>query len=355
MRNLFFIFILGIIVSACGSPESGKKDKLVIKTTAIGRMAVDSEQNFVFISQPYRSTDLSFRVSGIADIFDVQSGKYYRKGEIIAQIDPRDFIIRRERAEAIYNQTKAEFERIKVLFDKNNISASAYEKAKSDYISAKTAFQTASNDLDDTKLIAPFNGYAGEKYIERYQDVKATQPIVSFQDLEHLKIEAYVPQNIAAETQNLKTARVVFDVLPDKEFVAHIEQVSKSTTKNNLSYLITAKLANPGGELLSGMSGKIYFETGQMKNDALAVPLSAVCHRPTDGDYVWVVDTSTRKVSKRKIAVQTILTKGFVSVSGGLKENEVIAVSGLRFLSDGMVVDIDKETGHQSIVASHKK
>ena len=39
-----------------------------------------------------------------------------------AEIDPRDFHIRKERAEAIYCQAKAEFERIEKLYEKNNVS-----------------------------------------------------------------------------------------------------------------------------------------------------------------------------------------------------------------------------------------
>ena len=53
-----------------------------------------------------------------------------------------------------------------MLYEKDNLSASAYEKARADYTSAKTAFETATNELDDTRLIAPFDGYVGEVYIE---------------------------------------------------------------------------------------------------------------------------------------------------------------------------------------------
>ena len=87
---------------------------------------------------------------------------------------------------------------------KDNLSASAYEKARADYTSAKTAFETATNELDDTRLIAPFDGYVGEVYIEKFQDVKATQPVVSFIDITQLKIEAYVTQDIALQAEKNK-------------------------------------------------------------------------------------------------------------------------------------------------------
>lgn len=54
---------------------------------------------------------------------DVYAGNHYKQGSIIAEIDPRDFHIRKERAEAIYHQAKAEFERIEKLYEKNNVSA----------------------------------------------------------------------------------------------------------------------------------------------------------------------------------------------------------------------------------------
>ena len=132
------------------------------------------------------------------------AGNYYKRGEVIAEIDPRDFRIRKERSEALYNQAKAEFERIKVLYGKKNVSASAFEKAKADYVSAKTAYETAVNELNDTRLIAPFDGYVGQVYIEEFQDVKASQPVISFVDLGQLKLEAYVTRRLRLDGMEFK-------------------------------------------------------------------------------------------------------------------------------------------------------
>lgn len=188
--------------------------------------------------------------------FDVYAGNHYKQGSIIAEIDPRDFHIRKERAEAIYHQAKAEFERIEKLYEKNNVSASTYEKTKADYTTAKTAFDTASNELGDTRLTAPFDGYVGEVYIEKYQDVKPAQPVISFIDINRLKIEIYVTQNIAFASHPTDSVRIYFDAQPDKCYKAQIVEVSKGTTRNNLSYLLTAVLPNKEGKLLAGMSGK---------------------------------------------------------------------------------------------------
>lgn len=343
MTTKVFLFLcLSALLTACGgnNEKQSATSPVRVKVAQVQAVAGNSSREFTFISQPFRTSELSFRVGGPIDRFDVYAGNYYRKGELIAQIDPRDFRIRKERAEAIYTQAKAEYERIKVLYEKNNLSASTFEKARADYTAAKTAFETASNELSDTRLIAPFNGYVGEVFIEKHQDVKATQPVLSFIDIDQLKIETYVTQDIAFGTQKPTEVTLRFDAAPAKTYTAKVEEISKSTTRNNISYLLTALLPNKDGGLLGGMSGKVLFDctTDSLTPNVLTIPQNALCHRPTEGAYVWVVDTATNKVSKRTVTAGELLPQNRIIITDGLKENETIAVSGLRFLSDGTTI-----------------
>lgn len=334
---LFLSFIL--LLPSCKKTGGNPDRKIVVNVTKAIRIPNENKKEFSFISKPFRSSELSFRVGGPIDRLEVYTGNYYKKGSTIAEIDPRDFRIRKERAEAVYYQAKAEFERIRTLHEKGNLSASAYEKAKSDYTAAKTTFETASNELNDTKLVAPFNGYVGEVHMEKYQDVKATQPVLSLIDIDQLKIEVYVTQDIALSAQKLRMINVQFDALPGEIFEAKIADVSKTTTRNNLSYLLTALLPNKEGDLLAGMSGKVFFDiSSETEQTDIAIPLTALCHRPTEGDYVWVVNPENGQVNHRKVIMGDLLPGGKVSIASGLSENESIAVSGLRFLSDNMTI-----------------
>lgn len=174
--KLISILSLGLILGACGGNSSSQEEAIIVKTATASTYSNETVKEFPIITQPFRTTELSFRVSGPIDRLDVYAGNYYRRGDIIAEIDPRDYRIRRERAEAVYRQAKAEYERISALYQKNNLSASTYEKARAEYTSAKAVFDTAVNELEDTRLVAPFNGYVGEVYVEKFQDVKATSP-----------------------------------------------------------------------------------------------------------------------------------------------------------------------------------
>ena len=333
-----------LLLESCTGKKAQTGTEIIVKTEKTVQYSGGSGEEYAFISRPYRTSELSFRVSGPIDRFDVYAGNYYPQGSIIAEIDPRDFRIRKERTEAVYTQMKTEFERIQRLYEKNNISASQYEKTRADYTTAKTAFDMASNELEDSRLMAPFNGYVGEVYIEKFQDVRAAQPVLALIDIDRLRIEAYVTQEVAATVRSLDSVEVRFDMYPDRVYKAPVVEVSKGTTRNNLSYLLTAMLPNPDRKLLAGMSGKIYISPSIGNNKAgVVIPQYALCHRPTEGDFVWVVNETTTEVSLRKVTKGSLLPDGKVLIAEGLSGSETIATSGLRFLSDGMKVELSSK------------
>lgn len=344
MNQFLWMPVTLLLLGSCSGKEEKASPKVLVKTEKAAGHAAGSEWEYPFISRPYRVSELSFRVGGPIDRLDVFAGNYYKQGNVIAEISPRDFRIRKERAEAVYKQMEAELERIQSLYEKNNVPASQYEKVKADYVSAKTAFDIASCEVEDTKLTAPFSGYVGEVYIEKFQDVKPAQPVLSLIDIDRLKIEAYVTQEVAASASALDSVEVCFDLYPDRKYKARVVEVSKGTTRNNLSYLLTALLPNPEGKLLAGMSGKVRLNLVSEGSDkGVVISQSSLCHRPETGDYVWVVNGQDATVSLRKVVKGELLPDGKVTLSEGLKENEVIAASGLRFLSEGMQVELSSK------------
>ncbi|MGL5981253.1 MAG: efflux RND transporter periplasmic adaptor subunit [Phocaeicola sp.] len=341
MWKSFLLLSLTAFTFSCSNSNSDQNKKLVVKTTTVQTVESEQTNHFSFISKPHRTTNLSFRVGGPVEKFNVYSGNYFPQGSVIAQIDARDFTIRKERAEGQYLQAKAEYERIKVLYEKSNLSASTYDKAHADVIAAKAAYDMAQNELTDTKLIAPFNGYIEQLFIEQHQDVKAAQNIVSFVDIDQIRIELFVNQEIALRAKSITDIQLTFDALPGKSYQAKVIDISKSTTSNNLSYLLTALLPNSDRSLLPGMSGKVCFDSNN-KESLITIPLTALLHRPTEGNFVWAIDPASGLVTKRTVTLGKALPNGNITIATGLKQGEQIAISGLRFLSDGMVVKTEQ-------------
>ena len=153
--------------------------------------------------------------------FDVQQGQFFRKGQLIAAIDERDFVIQKQRTEALYRQAEVDYARISSLYAKDNISGMNYEQAKENYERTKADYEAAVNAWEDSRLYAPFDGYVQQAHIERYQDVKPSVPVVTFIDLSRIKVEAYVPEDMALQMRQKDSVACVvrFNALPDREFV----------------------------------------------------------------------------------------------------------------------------------------
>lgn len=215
------LFLAGMCLCACSRTPQEQTSFPSVKVVHAEVMETPSSRCYTFISQPYRLSELSFRVGGPVHAFDVQQGQFFRKGQLIAAIDERDFVIQKQRTEALYRQAEVDYARISSLYAKDNISGMNYEQAKANYERTKADYEAAVNAWEDSRLYAPFDGYVQQAHIERYQDVKPSVPVVTFIDLSRIKVEAYVPEDMALQMRQKDSVACVvrFNALPDREFV----------------------------------------------------------------------------------------------------------------------------------------
>ena len=215
------LFLAGMCLCACSRTPQEQTSFPRVKVVHAEVMEAPSSRCYTFVSQPYRLSELSFRVGGPVHAFDVQQGQFFRKGQLIAAIDERDFVIQKQRTEALYRQAEVDYARISSLYAKDNISGMNYEQAKANYERTKADYEAAVNAWEDSRLYAPFDGYVQQAHIERYQDVKPSVPVVTFIDLSRIKVEAYVPEDMALQMRQKDSVACVvrFNALPDREFV----------------------------------------------------------------------------------------------------------------------------------------
>lgn len=336
------IGILGLTACTSTAPSNVLIPEIkVITPEASGQ---DSRRNYTFISNPFRVTELSFRVGGPIQTFNIQNGQFFRKGELIAALDDRDFRIKEQRTGAIYRQAKADFQRVTNLYEEDNISGMNYEKAKANYEKAKADYETAVNELNDTRLYAPFDGYVQQIYTERYQDIQPSVPIIRFIDLSRIKVEAYIPEEAALNYRNGKepSCSVIFSTLPDQKYYPTDTYLTQSVTDNNISYLFTAILDNQGNTLFGGMSGTLellYQDTSTYSSRSVLIPQSAVCHDEVSGTFVWRVNQQNR-INKVPVKTGKIQKKDKIEILSGITANDRIAATGLFTLAENDTITI---------------
>lgn len=126
-----------------------------------------------------------------------------------------------------------------------------------------------------------------------------------------------------------------FDAKPGKIYHAKVKEISKNTTSNNLSYLLTALLPNREERLPAECPENCSCVLGRLPSRLGSLfRRKPYGHRPVVGDYVWTLNPSDNRVLRKCVTLGNLLPGGEISVTGGLNSGETVIVSGLRFLSE---------------------
>ena len=105
-------------------------------------------------------------------------------------------------------------------------------------------------------------------------------------------------------------------------------------------------LVRPQG-LLPGMTAMVWAESSEAgqggASDIYVIPATALYADKDGKTHVWVVDTQNNRVSKRAVETGKLSGTENIRVTSGLKAGEMIAVSAVGRLSEGMEIrPIDK-------------
>ena len=141
----------------------------------------------------------------------VEEGQKVRTGQVVAEIDPQDYKWEYEAKKASFQTAEAQLQRAEKLLSKQAISRQEYETTQASYSNAQAAFEYAQNQLEQTKLRAPFDGFIQKKYVENYQKVNAGQAIVCLINPAKLQIQYTMPETNVIFFSNPYSVYVEFD------------------------------------------------------------------------------------------------------------------------------------------------
>ena len=102
--------------------------------------------------------NLAFQIPGTLLRVHAGQGTSVRQGELIAELDERDYRLRLEAVEAEYESIRAEAERVIALYADSVATPDAYDKARYGLRQIEAKYESCRNQLADTKIYAPFDG-----------------------------------------------------------------------------------------------------------------------------------------------------------------------------------------------------
>ena len=348
--------ITALAVLAAGYALFGKDDSYAsvpkaeapvsVTTVTIEPKTIDTMVSAVGVLSSKNTSVLSSKVMGRVVVLTVNEGDYVSQGKLLLKIESGEISAQEYQAQAAYNNTKLQFDRIKRLFDEEAATQMEMDQATLALESAKASLNAAKAMTSYTFITAPIAGQVMEKRINLGEMALPGQPVLKIEDNKNLRLEATIKEQDIRFVQPGKPVTVQIDALPGKEIKARIAQVVPAADIRTHSFIV--KIDIPADKnLITGMFGKAFFSTG--KREVILVPKRAIVNMSgITGAYI---------VSSEVTAVFQMIQLGemhgdSVEAVTGLKAGDKVIVNSNNARLDGKKVllaqsaTIVKDEGH---------
>jgi len=146
-------------------------------------------------------SQLAFRVSGQLVKLPVRAGEQVKKGQLLAALDPADFNNQLADRQAQYDLAESQYQRGISLRERGVISEAQFDELQARRRQARAALSQARDNVEYTRIKAPYEGTVARTEVENYQFVQAKEPILYLQGDDNIDIEFAVSERSQPDFQ----------------------------------------------------------------------------------------------------------------------------------------------------------
>ena len=178
-------------------------------------------------------------------------------------------------------------------------------------------------------------------------DMKESAHVLYLYDPNKLQVRVDVPLADAARVGVGQKARVVVDVLPDREFAGHISRIVHQADLQKNTLEVKVALEDPVPELKPEMLARIKFLGSDTKSSDTAalrvfVPERLCVERSGDSAKIWQV-TAQSRTRLQDISLGSHRQEGWIEVVTGLNLGDIVIADPPESLKEGSKVKIGGE------------
>ncbi|MEW7972466.1 MAG: efflux RND transporter periplasmic adaptor subunit [Candidatus Thiodiazotropha endolucinida] len=346
------LVLIAAAVGGCEKPPSPDIKNVIrpVKSFIVEQAGASDVRSFPARIDAGRKAELAFRVAGKVTQLSVKEGDRVEAGQLIASLDITDYRIAYNNRKANFDKTKKDYARAKELVTKGHISKMDYDRLEADFKSAQSALESAQQELNYTKLTAPFKGVIARRHIENFEEVQAKQVVLDLQDIALLEVKFDVPESQLRELQpdrespqarrNQIPVNVSFPDLPGKSYPLTFREVSTKADAKTQTFQVTYTMARTDDvTILPGMTANVVVDLSGFLNKSQRhlVPATAIAGDSNLDPKAWVIDEQSMTVKSRKVTIGRLLGNR-IEVLEGLEAGERIVSAGTPFLLEDMKV-----------------
>ncbi len=346
-----WLSLAGLVgLSACKPAEVRQEPVRAVKLMLIQATDVGAGVEFAGEVRARVETRLGFRVAGKLTARHVELGQRVKAGQVLADLDPRDYELAADAARAQvrsaqtqWELAQADYQRYKELKDQSFISGAELERrestlkaAQAQLDQAQAQLRTQGNQVGYARLVADHAGVVTAIEAEVGQVLASGTPVVRLAQAGANDVVIALPED---KLGLLKVGQSVL-VKPwgaGREDTAQVRDIAASA--DGVTRTFTVKLSLPKGDGLPlGSTVQVVLPRTDdwSRQQAIQLPTSAL--RQEGGKTaVWVLDSASMTVRSQLIEVGTA-DGNQVVVAAGLQPGQEVVVAGVHVLSPGQKV-----------------
>jgi len=355
--------IYGVAVSllvgmtGCGGDEKQEEEVIrAVKYREVEAVPTHLERRFSGITKAGEVVRMSFRTGGKVETLECGVGDRVKNGQVVATLDNRDAklnlekaLVDLEKSRIQSDNAKSNLQRVKALYENNNVPVSEYEKARDTYANASAAYavdirgvQLLKRELTYYSLGSPMDGIITAREVEANENISSGQVVAVVQAGDTIEVEAGIPELWITRIHQGQAASIVYPAMPDKRFGGRVTEVAFESDPETHTYPVTLVMEGARADIRPGMPASVVFrfERGE-KVPALLVPVHAVA-KDYEGHFLYTVEKTGEGagvVTKRRVTIGRMMSDGF-EITSGLQGGEKVVATGISFLTDGKKVKL---------------
>jgi len=351
-KKLSYLIILltGILVGCEDTQPPETTPLRAVKFFEVDKALSQTVRSFSGVSKSEQEANLSFKISGTLQVLNIAVGDSIAPGQVIAEIDPSQFrlqaqqaqadltraIAERRNAESVYQTTRDLYENQSASKTDLDTARAASESAKAQVSVGQRALEIAQLNASYTQLVASQSCSVASVSVEVGENVSIGQEIVKVNCGDQLKVDVSVPENIIASINPGLNAQVSFDSLPNEVFSGSVTEVG--TAAYGTTFPVSVRLKNPAG-VRTGLAAQVRFEL-PTDTSIIVIPINSVSEDQS-GQYVYLILPGSEQgkgiIKRQGVTVGNIVSQG-IEVIDGLEPGDRVVSAGISVIREDLEV-----------------
>jgi multidrug efflux system membrane fusion protein len=303
----------------------------------------------------YKTVTIKSQADGRLDQVLFREGQEVRRGDLLAQIDPRPFLIQLRQAEgalardsALLRNGKLSLERLMKLREQNLIAQQQVDDQQASVGQLEGAvrvdeaqIENAKLNIDYARIVSPIDGITGVRLVDPGNIVRATDQtgIVLITQIDPISVLFTLPsENLPKVSEQMRLGPLTVEAYSRDGEISlakgKLELIDNQINVTTATMRLKSVFQNPQRLLWPNQFVKARLLLTTRKN-ALVVPAPAVQRGPK-GTFIYVIK-SDQTVEARPIEIE--LTQGDITIiRSGLKADEQVVTDGQNQLRPGSKV-----------------